>query len=277
MRLTAASALLSFSLLCSAPVYAAEEQPQNPLGRFFNKISDFVPSKAAAAADAGLGKLKGGFSTSTAAATAVASQRIVPLHLDSWRAALTPDTTAVKTEKRDEWYVLVTGANKTCGGECVRMEKAWNESAVIFAALPLTPRQALLDCDKEPVLCTSWAAAPRTLLHFLIPRVADSPTDLRVLPINATSVTSSDFVTIHTSKSWKDVEPYTGVFHPYDGSFAKYGLSLPVGYILWGVSLVPSWAFMIVLSFVSRNFMSRRAAGARQAPQGAAPAPAPAT
>jgi len=52
---------------------------------------------------------------------------------------------------------------------------------------------------------------------------------------------------------------------------AQNGLAIPVGYAIWGFSLIPSWAFMILVSFASRTMMSRRM-NPTAPPRGTAPA-----
>jgi hypothetical protein len=32
-------------------------------------------------------------------------------------------------------------------------------------------------------------------------------------------------------------------------------VTLPFGYFIWGIGAIPSWAFMIGISFFSRTFM----------------------
>jgi hypothetical protein len=63
------------------------------------------------------------------------------------------------------------------------------------------------------------------------------------------------FTDLHATKSWKEKTPYEGYFHPFDGQLAKLGLAVPIGYVFWVFAVIPSWLFMIVISFVSRNIM----------------------
>ena len=90
---------------------------------------------------------------------------------------------------------------------------------------------------------------------MLIPRDAGAHTQIRILPLNATTVSTDEIVKIHTSQSWTEYQLYNGPFHPLDGWLAKLKLSVPVGYVLSAFSQVPSWLFMLVISFVSRSFM----------------------
>jgi hypothetical protein len=50
--------------------------------------------------------------------------------------------------------------------------------------------------------------------------------------------------------------PYEGLFHPFNGELQKFGLAIPYAYVTWAFSKMPSWMPMIVVSFLSRSFMS---------------------
>lgn len=158
--------------------------------------------------------------------------------------------------------IMVTGGNKTCYGACKRAETAWNESVALISASKSPPNLGLLDCEKNGALCNAWAAGPPSVLHFLIPQpLADQSTPAttcRSIRLNRTTITAPEIAAIHLQEKYKDTTPYESLFHPFDGFFAKNGLSVPVGYAIWGFSLIPSWAFMIIVSFASRTIMSRR-------------------
>lgn len=51
------------------------------------------------------------------------------------------------------------------------------------------------------------------------------------------------------------MEPYEGPFHPFDGFLAKVGATEPLAHVLYYIGKVPSWAFMIGMSFFSRQYM----------------------
>ena len=52
----------------------------------------------------------------------VTEKRVTTLTMQNWQSILTP------TEDAQDWYVFVTGGNKTCFGRCERAEKAFNVS-----------------------------------------------------------------------------------------------------------------------------------------------------
>ena len=99
--------ILSLPLLASAQSY-----PQ--LQSVLSKIKSFVPSAATAATP-----------------DAAVRKNVLPLTLDNWRQTFTAPS--VQDAGR-EWYVLVTGGNKTCGGSCDIVEKAWNVSCLEFSS-----------------------------------------------------------------------------------------------------------------------------------------------
>jgi hypothetical protein len=101
----------------------------------------------------------------------------------------------------------------------------------------------------------SWAAAAPTIWHFILPATAGGPTTIQIKDLNSTTVTASEIMSMHTTKNWKDLPVYQGQFHPFDSIVAKLGLNIALGYVLWGFSSVPSWMFMVGISFLSRTFM----------------------
>lgn len=173
--------------------------------------------------------------------------------------------------------MFVTGGNKTCYGMCNTAETAFNKSVPLLAAAQNPPSLAMINCETEQVLCHAWAVSPPQLLHMQLPQpLADQSTPastVRSIPLNRTTISAPSIAAYHLQDKYLEVAPYEGIFHPFDGPLAKYGLNIPAGYAIWGFSLIPSWAFMIGISFLSRTFMGRRMAG--QADRAAA-APPPA-
>lgn len=82
-----------------------------------------------------------------------------------------------------------------------------------------------------------------------------SPVPIITVPLNTTTTTVSTFTDLRATKSYKEKKPYEGWFHPFDGELAQYGAAVPVGYVLWFFAVVPSWMFMIGISFLSRTIM----------------------
>jgi hypothetical protein len=81
---------------------------------------------------------------------------------------------------------------------------------------------------------------------------------LHITHINGTTVSATEILKVHTEKTYLEQEEYTGFLHPIDGPVAKYGLTQPLGYVLWFFGTTPSWVMMIGISFLSRQIMSRR-------------------
>lgn len=241
----ASTAILALPLLVVAaqqqsPLDYAKEQAQY----YFDKISSYIPNPntehpvEAAAAKAG-------------------GKSIDILTINNWRSVLQPSSKTY-SEKPDEWWVLITGGNKTCYGQCAKMEAAFNESALAFKAVPSAPNLAYVNCDQQPILCNSWAAGPPTLWLFEV-REPGNPVDIYIHRLNTTTTTVKTFVDLHSTRPWTNLPKYEGYFHPFDGPIAKYGLGQPLGYAIWIFSVIPSWAIMIGVSFISRSIMGRRA------------------
>ncbi|KAF2090204.1 hypothetical protein K490DRAFT_35539 [Saccharata proteae CBS 121410] len=240
----------SQSLLIALPAVALAQE-QAPLADkvkgWFNKATSYVSSVAPAApspVDAGAAK--------------VAELVVEPLTLENWHSVLAP-TAAASADGPEEWMIYVTGGNATCYGLCGNTTEAWNRSTPLLSASPNPPHLAVLDCETEPILCNSWAASAPSVVHMLIPApLADQSkpaTTVRFIPLNRTSTTAGDITAIHTEEKYKKVEPYEGIFHPFDGQLAQYGVAIPVAYVFWGFSKMPSWLPMIAISFLSRTVM----------------------
>lgn len=115
---------------------------------------------------------------------------------------------------------------------------------------------AILNCDDQPVLCNSWSASAGVLwLIEMLPRPA--PVDIYLKRLNLTSTTSKTLLDIQASENKEALgfSLHDGYFHPFDGVLAQNGLALPLGYFFWILNVVPSWAMMLGISFLSRSIM----------------------
>ncbi|CAK7273430.1 hypothetical protein SEPCBS119000_005652 [Sporothrix epigloea] len=200
-------------------------------------------------------------SVTTAAAAAAAaastpssvpvSTSVEELTLENWQSTLYSVVEPDATEP-EEWRVLITGRNKTCFGRCDKIDDAF-AAATILAAAPGV-HAATLNCDDQPVLCNSWSGMPGFLYIFeLLPKPA--ATDIYTKSLNLSSTTPETFVELYADKSRTTFTKLDSYFHPLDGVLAQNGLAVPFGYVMWAFGLVPSWAFMIAISFISRTFM----------------------
>jgi len=122
-----------------------------------------------------------------------------------------------------------------------------------------------------------WSVHPPAIYHMLFPHGDSSPPTVRYIPLNTTNTTATSIAELHSKRTFEAVEPYTGLWQPFNGFLATSGLNLPLSYILWGFAKMPSWLPMVIISMLSRSFMSRRRPqeGPRQAGT-APPPPAPA-
>jgi len=243
---------ISFALLLALSASTlAEEQALllNKLKGIWNQAAAVVSSAVPAAASTA--PLK--------AASAKAAEHIQhELTLNNWKETLTVDPTASVPTAQD-WLVFITGGNTTCYGLCGNASKAWNNSLPLMAAQPSPPKFAVVNCDQEAILCNSWSVGPPSLYYFQIPKPladqsAPAPT-VRFLPLNRTSTTVDTFKKLIVDKGYEKTEPYEGPWHPFNGPLQNYGLAIPLAYVFWAFSRMPSWLPMIVISFVSRSFM----------------------
>lgn len=188
----------------------------------------------------------------------MAALKVKKVTTHNYKDVLKPGA-ATATPGLEEWMIMVTGGNKTCYGACERAELAWNESVALTSASKSPPNLGLLDCESDGVLCNAWAVGPPSLVHMFLPQpLSDQSTPastVRFLRVNRTTITAPEIAAVHLQEKYKEKEPYDGLFHPFDGFLAQNNLSIPVGYVIWGFSMIPSWAFMIGVSFLSRTMM----------------------
>lgn len=129
----------------------------------------------------------------------------------------------------------------------------------MFVADPSAPNLASIDCEAEEMLCGAWGALTATIWVILVPQPlpdqSKGPTHITVHRLNTTTVTEDEITRLHTRKLYLGAPRYEGVLHPFDGWIAQYGLTEPMAVGLYYFSKIPSWAFMIGLSFFSRYFV----------------------
>ena len=248
---------LTQSLLLALPALAAA-QAQKPLAEqasdwfahIKNYVSNSVPTAASAAAAAAKDPVG-------ASAASIAAKTVTPLTMANYEAFLTPDPNSLQSPQ--EYMIFVSGGNKTCAGHCTHLEKVWNETASILAADPTAPNLGYINCDTQGVLCATWMAKPPTIWHIQRPvSKEDQSTPASTIFINYPNITTTtvgDVVSLHSGKKYETGILYEGYFHPLDGPLAQMGVNKILGYIIFGFGLIPSWAFMVIISFVSRTIM----------------------
>lgn len=245
---------LTHTLALVLPALTAAQDVQKPLiqqaGDWINSLRGYIPTTVPAVPSA----LKSPVAASTAK---IAAKKVTPLTMSNYESVLTPDPSSPKSPQ--EWMVFVTGGNKTCGGHCARLEREWNETASLLALDATSPSLASIDCDREGALCSTWMAKPPTIWHISRPVAgAGQSTPASTVYVNYFNVTHStagDMVALHSGKKYEEGVLNEGWFDPFDGQLAKLGVNKAVGWALFGIGLVPSWAFMIVISMVSRTIM----------------------
>ncbi|KAF5612111.1 peptidyl-tRNA hydrolase [Fusarium sp. NRRL 25303] len=255
MRFSSSTVLAALPALAAAqdsPIDQYKAQFQNVIGQFASYIPNPGHHDPVAAAEAKAG-----------------SMRLNVLTLENWKQTLYEPVSAGATSP-EEWWLLISGGNKTCYGRCGIVEQAFNETAAKFALLDNTPHMAYLNCDNQPILCNAWSAGPASLYIIeMLPEPA--PVEIYSKRLNLTTTTSDTLVAFHESGSKDQFHRIdSSWFHPFNGKLAEYGVAVPFGYLMWAMGLIPNWLFMLVVSFGSRAMMSRRMQGANGAPQAGA-------
>ena len=245
---------LTHSLFLALPALATAQQSQKPLGAqfqsWFDKARSYIPNGVPAVPSAVKDPVG-------ASAAKIAAKTVKHLSITNFEEWLTPDPSAAKSPQ--EYMILVSGGNKTCAGQCVQLEKEWNETVSLLAADPTAPSMGYINCDTEGPLCNTWQAQPPTIWHIQRPIAkADQSTPASTVYINYLNVTATsagDMVALHTGKKFEDGVLYEGYFQPFDGVLAQYGINKAAGYVIYYVGLVPSWTFMLMVTMISRTFM----------------------
>lgn len=152
------------------------------------------------------------------------------------------------------WIWFDVRANHATG-HCLKVEEAFNQTAAKLAVRPDAPHVGFVNCDDQPILCNAWSAGAGSVWLFeMLPPPA--PIDIYIKRMNLSTTDSDTFLDLYKTREDKSqFHKKDGYFHPFNGELAQYGLAVPLAYALWGLSVVPSWAMMLVVSFVSRTFM----------------------
>lgn len=267
------------TLLSTLLFSAAIAQDQVPLKEkaagWFDKAKSYIPSGTPSIPN-----------PVQAAGGAYAATKVQKINIRNYQRILRP-----KVSGEEEWLIYLTGGNKTCFGRCERADGAWNvsletllcykqetntvpkESVPILAALPQpagapTLHLGMIDCEKEQVLCSSMSVSAPAIMHFMFPilpyenATPQPASEFRYIDYNRTTVKSSDMIPMAVqapnSKIYQ-LPVYEGWLHPIDGWMARFGVQQYFGYLIWGMGTTPSWLIMIVLSFVSRQMMTKKA------------------
>ncbi|KAF0325196.1 hypothetical protein K4K61_012123 [Colletotrichum sp. SAR11_59] len=259
MRVSATT-ILALPLLAAA----AESPFEQYKAQFQNFLSSFGASAPSATKQ----------DTPEAAAPDAVAKSVSVLTVDNWKDVLYAPVKAEATTP-EEWWVLITGRNKTCFGHCDKIETAFNESASKFAKLPESPHLGLLNCDDEPVLCNAFSASSASLWSIgMLPPGAQ--VDIWRKRLNVTTTTSDDIIDLWKKGNKEDWILTENIFHPFNSWVAQNNLSIPVGYFFWAFNLIPNWLFMLLVSFGSRTLMNRRMNNTLDGRQAAAGGAAPA-
>ncbi|RAL04011.1 peptidyl-tRNA hydrolase 2 [Aspergillus ibericus CBS 121593] len=229
----------------------AVAQEQVPLADrvqgWFNKAKSYLPTATPVVPAAVVEKV-------VEKAVKIQEKTVTPFNVTNWQSFLEPSS------EPQDWLIYVTGGNKTCFGRCGRADKSFNESVLLFSADPTSPNLGKLDCESNQVLCSAWGAGTPSVWYFQVPQAQlgeeRAPTALHTVYLNTTTVTPETIYKVHSEKAYETTPAYEGALHPTDGWLAQNGLLLPLGYVIYGFSAIPSWLFMILISFFSRTVAS---------------------
>lgn len=240
------SLICLLSVLATTATAAEDTRPlKDKAADWLANAKSFIPTAPPSPIDAGAAK--------------VSAKLVEKVNYNNWQRKLAPSAAGPT-----EWLIYLTG-NSSCFGRCGDADLAWNQSVPIIAAAPSAPTLGAVNCDKDKLLCTQWAATVPTIWHIQLPAAPPAgqqpdPTTIRIVYLNVSSeITVADVLKVFNEKTWlTDGEEYTGMLHPFDGLLTKTALIYPFGYMMWIFGTVPNWVFMIGISFASRTIMTRR-------------------
>ncbi|KAL6400695.1 uncharacterized protein AUP68_16409 [Ilyonectria robusta] len=236
----------SSALVAALPALAAAQD--SPIDQYKAQFQDFIGQMGSYIPN------PGSYDPVAALEAKTGAMKLSTLTLENWQQTLY-EPVGPETTTPEEWWVLVSGRNKTCYGRCDKVETAFKETAAKFALLEQAPHMGYLNCDDQPILCNAWSTGTSNLYVFeMLPSPA--PIDIYKKRLNMTTTTSEDLVNLYeTGTKDKFTLLEAGWFHPFQGKAVKLGIAVPFGYVMWAFGLVPNWLFMLVVSFVSRTMM----------------------
>ncbi|KAH6666497.1 hypothetical protein F5X68DRAFT_54823 [Plectosphaerella plurivora] len=275
MKFSAVSTLALPILGAVAEVPQYQAQFQNVMGNIGAQVPGWIPFPSR--------------HDETEAARTKADQSISVLNIFNWKDTLyepvlnkfkdsPADGPRLSSESPENWWLLVTGGNKSCLGRCAQVEQAFNETAAKFATLPKAPHMAYVDCDKQPILCNVLSTGPATLWSIDMEWPGNNVT-IWTRRMNVTTTTTETFEKLYKEDRAENFRISANNWHPFNSWLAQNHLAIPIASILWAFSVIPNWATMLIISFFSRRAMNRRMADGPPepgaAPAGAAPRAAP--
>jgi hypothetical protein len=249
-------------VVLALPAMAAAQQ-QIPLldqaKGWFNNFVGAATSNVNSASSAAASAASGIPNPVNAAAGKAEELAVTVLTKENYNQVLKPGA-ATASPGIEDWMIYTTGGNRTCFGMCERADVEWSKAVPQLSVIPGGPQLGRLDCEKEPQLCNAWGAGAPSVIYIQLPQPLPDQTTpattVHYLSLNRTTVTAQDFVEMATVKAFKQEKtPYEGFFHPFNGVLAQTGLGIPFGWVVYGFSVMPSWALMIGISFFSRTFM----------------------
>jgi hypothetical protein len=236
MRFSTITALALPALATAIETQDALTQAKDTALHYLEKASSYIPH----------------FNTFDAAEAAAAkADGKTILGLNNWKSTL---RSSVQPGHTEEWWVLLTGGNKTCFGRCEKLNAAFNETANLWKKDASAPHLAYVNCDHQPILCNSWASGPPTL-YIMDMTPEPEPVVIHTTGFNASSVDVKTFTELRKTQPWKKEPAYEGYFHPFNGQVAQFGAAAPLGWLLFVFSVLPNWLFMILISMGSRRMM----------------------
>jgi len=257
------SAALTASLLSSLVAAETQQYPfSGQINALWEQVTPYLPGYADP------------YVASSPSSTSP-EKTVVSLTSQNWVSTLQPLHSAEGPAPHtvEHWMILVTGGNKTCFGKCANLDEVWIEASAVAVKDKRSPNLGLIDCENNLLLCATWGASPAEV-WWIEPETSHIPEPARATPLanpatsapqtkrdifvtklNTTTVTAPQILSLYRDGEYKQGKLLDTVFHPFDGWLVKYGLNVPVGYVIFATNMIPSWTFMLIVTFTMRMFL----------------------
>ncbi|CUS13053.1 unnamed protein product [Tuber aestivum] len=205
------------------------------------------------------------------------ARRVMSVTSENWLSLVQPsaavaaeelgeDAAATETEASTatptEWYYYFTSSVVNGTKNATYWDGIFNDTVYTFAR-DLDVNFGKVDCATEAskVLCRDFYITSQIKIPQFYHLVAypDKSVEIRELPWNMTTIEVKDqvnhYTQFHSSKEWKNVEAWTGVFNPINGTLRD--VRPYAGMALTYYEAMPQWVPMILIGFVGRSIMTR--------------------
>ncbi|PWW73796.1 hypothetical protein C7212DRAFT_220995 [Tuber magnatum] len=203
------------------------------------------------------------------------ARRVRNVTSENWLSLVRPSSAVVEAGQKEdaaaaeaeaamptEWYYYFTSSAVNGTRNATYWDGVFNDTVYTLAKNP-DVNFGRVDCATEASkdLCRDFYITSQIKIPHFYHLVAypDESVEIRELPWNLTTIEVKDQVNHYTqfyiSKEWKNVEAWTGVFNPINGTLKD--VRSYAGIALTYYEAMPQWVPMLLISFVGWSIMTR--------------------